>query len=217
MSQWKALTPERYSEVLAYIRKRYLPPAAEAPTFAGAAPAEKKRPGLPGLSGMLRRKSKARFENAPAPSAPCPAEKQSTAFREEVCSENAAVQGLESALRERLAHADETFSQALSRILREKDLTEPEVYNRVFMDRKLFSKIRNAEDYQPSKRTALLLAIGLGLNLDETRDFIGKAGFALTRSSRADIIVEYFLLHRIYDVQEIDETLYAFGEPTLNK
>ena len=201
------LSPERLEDIRGYIARRWIPPQPEAVQYNAMPRADKRKPGL----SFWKKASHA----APSASAPTGANAPSADLS--VHGEESAIAGLESALQERLRHADETFSQALSRILREKDLTEPEVYNRVFMDRKLFSKIRNAPDYQPTKRTALLLAIGLQLNLDETRDFIGKAGFALTRSSRADIIVEYFLLHRIYDIQEIDETLYSFGEPTLNK
>lgn len=53
----------------------------------------------------------------------------------------------------------ETFTEYMLRIIAEKGLSETEVYHSVFMDRKLFNKIRNDANYQPSKRTALLIAI----------------------------------------------------------
>ena len=85
------------------------------------------------------------------------------------------------------------------------------------MDRKLFNKIRNDPSYQPSKRTALLLSIALHLTLEETQDFIGKAGYLISHSSKTDLIVEFFIVRGIYDVMEINEMLYEFHMPLLLK
>ena len=83
------------------------------------------------------------------------------------------------------------------------------------MDRKLFSKIRNNPDYKPSKATALAFAFALELDLEETKDFIGRAGFALSHSSKFDVIVEYFLVNRNYNVFELNEVLFAFDQPLI--
>ena len=82
------------------------------------------------------------------------------------------------------------------------------------MDRKLFSKIRNNMDYKTSKTTALAFAFALELDVDETKDFIGRAGFALSHSSKFDVIVEYFLVNN-YDVFELNEVLFAFDQPLI--
>ena len=120
-------------------------------------------------------------------------------------------------LRERLKRAEkeETFSQMLLRLIQEKRLTEPEVYNRVFMDRRLFNKIRNTPDYQPKKQTALLLAVALRLNIDETRAFLDKAGYRLSPWKKFDIILEYFITNQNYDVFEINEVLAEHEMPLL--
>ena len=89
------------------------------------------------------------------------------------------------------------------------------VYKRANLDRKHFSKIRNNKKYKPSKNTALALAIALELNLDETKDFIGKAGYALTHSSKMDLIVEFFIKNGDYDIFKINEVLFAFDQPLL--
>lgn len=101
------------------------------------------------------------------------------------------------------------------RIIQERGLREADVYNRVFMDRKLFNKIRNDPTYKPSKRTALLIAVALRLSPEETRELIGRAGYVLSSSSKADMIVTYFLESGNYDVLEINEMLAEFGQPLL--
>ena len=114
-----------------------------------------------------------------------------------------------------LGRRDETFSERLMYYIDMKGFKDPEVYKRANMDRKLFSKIRSNSDYQPSKTTALALSIALRLNLDETRDLLERAGFALSHSNMGDLIVEYFITRKKYDIFIINETLFSFEQPML--
>lgn len=118
-------------------------------------------------------------------------------------------------LEDLLDEIDDTFSEALLRLIDARGRTDAEVYKRANVDRKLFSKIRNHPAYQPSKTTALAFAVALELSLEETRDFIGRAGYALSHSKKLDIIVEYFIARGEYDIFIINETLFAFGQPLL--
>lgn len=112
-----------------------------------------------------------------------------------------------------MGQLEETFSQRLLRMISERGMTDAEAYNKAYVDRRHFSKIRKDVNYVPNKKTVLAFAIALELSMDETKDLLNCAGFALSRSSKTDIIVAYFLQNQIYDMFEINDVLYAYGQP----
>jgi hypothetical protein len=118
-------------------------------------------------------------------------------------------------LRRYLGQQDVTFSEYLVSLLREMDLNAPEVYTRACVSKQLFSKIISDRDYRPKKNTALQLAIGMRLDVAGTRKFLEKAGYALTRSSKSDLVVQYYLEHRIYSIPVINMALEDSNEPLL--
>lgn len=108
-----------------------------------------------------------------------------------------------------------SFSEKLLELIDQKGLTDVEVYKRANIDRKLFSKIRNKPTYSPSKRTALALAIALELSLAETEDLLERAGYAMSRAIKFDVIIEYFIKSGQYGVFQINQVLFDYEQATL--
>ncbi len=126
-----------------------------------------------------------------------------------------ALGALEGELAERMKHMSDTFSQYLMYLIERKGMESTEVYKRAVIDRKVFSKIRNNPDYHPKKITALCLCVGARLSLDESKDLLSRAGYALSPCDKTDIIFSYFIEHEIYDMIELDIQLEEHGLPCL--
>ena len=121
----------------------------------------------------------------------------------------------ESKLAERMKHLEDTFSEYLMFLIKSKGMKNSDVYHRAIVDKKVFSKIKNNRNAHPQKMTALCLCIGAQLNIDEARDLLARAGYALSPSDRTDVIFSYFIENEIYDMIQLDIELEEYGEHCL--
>jgi len=120
-----------------------------------------------------------------------------------------------SELEAMLRATDAGFSETLLNLIDKSGKKDSEVYNKANVSRQHFSKIRNNPNYKPTKPTAIAFAIALELDMDQTRDLIGRAGYTLTNSSKFDVIIMYFIQKRIYNMFDINEMLYEFDQSLL--
>ena len=114
-----------------------------------------------------------------------------------------------------LEQIDAGFTETLLKLIDKTGKKDSEIYKKANISKQHFSKIRSNPNYKPTKPTAIALALALELDLDETCDLIGRAGYALTNSSKFDLIIRYFIKHHHYNVVEINIALYKFDQPLL--
>ena len=114
-----------------------------------------------------------------------------------------------------LRHREAGFTETLFQYIDASGKKDSEIYKKANLSKQHFSKIRSNPNYKPTKATALALAIALELDLDKTKDLLGRAGFALTNSSKLDLIVRYFIENRNYNILEINMALYEFDQNLL--
>lgn len=120
-----------------------------------------------------------------------------------------------ASLKDLLRHADAGFTETLLKLIDKTGKKDSEIYKKANLSKQHFSKIRNNPDYKPSKQTAIALALALELDLEQTKDLIGRAGYALSNSSKFDLIIRYFIEQKNYNVVEINIALYEFDQSLL--
>ena len=118
---------------------------------------------------------------------------------------------LQKEISEEIKKIEDSFSDKLMQLIRDKNLNEVEVYKKADIDRRHFSKIRSNSDYRPTKDTIILLCLSMELNYEETQDLLNRAGFSFSRSSKQDLIAQYFFQRNIYDILLYKETLFNYG------
>ena len=113
---------------------------------------------------------------------------------------------------------DLTFSSKLLKFIAEKGRKPVDIYTAAGVTKENFSKIKKHKDYHPTKGTALALAVALQLSLEETKELLLSAGYALSPSLMIDVIVEFHIKEGIFSVDEINIQLHKRGyKPLINR
>lgn len=112
---------------------------------------------------------------------------------------------------------ENTFQMKLFRLIDERGLKDAEVYNKVNIDRRLFSKIRGNKDYHPSKETVILFGLALDLNEEEIEDLLSSASYSLPMNTTFDLIIRFCFKEHIYDVDTVNNFLYDYNCKLLNE
>ena len=120
-----------------------------------------------------------------------------------------------ASLKDLLSQADAGFTETLLKLIDKTGKKDSEIYKKANLSKQHFSKIRNNPDYKPTKQTAIALALALELDVEQTKDLIGRAGYALSNSSKFDLIIRYFIEQGNYNVVEINLALYEFDQSLL--
>ena len=115
-----------------------------------------------------------------------------------------------------LKNLDDNFAVTLLKLIDVKGMDDVECYKKANVSKQTWYKIMNEKDYKPSRNTVISFAVALGLNLEETNALLATVGFTLSRSSKADVIVSYFLENGIYDILKINDALFEFDQPLLS-
>ena len=121
-----------------------------------------------------------------------------------------------ASLEDMLKQADAGFTETLLKLIDQTGKKDSEIYKKALLTKQHFSKIRNNPNYKPTKPTAIALALALELDLDATKDLIGRAGYALNNSSKFDLIIQYFIQQKNYNLVEINLVLYEFDQPPIS-
>lgn len=118
-------------------------------------------------------------------------------------------------LEDMLKQTDAGFAETLLDLIDKTGKKDSEIYGRANVSRQHFSKIRNNPNYKPTKPTAVAFAIALELDLEKTKDLIGRAGYALTNSSKFDVIIRFFIESGNYNIMDINTALFEFDQTLL--
>ena len=111
---------------------------------------------------------------------------------------------------------EKKFQKLLFKYIDERNLKDSDVYNKVNIDRRLFSKIRSDENYHPSKETVILLGFALKLNEDEMLDLLESASYSLPKNNVFDLIIRFCFINEIYEISDVNELLFDHNQKVLN-
>ena len=107
------------------------------------------------------------------------------------------------------------FNDLLFSYIDQSGCKDSEIYKKVDIDRKLFSKIRCSADYIPRKNVIIKLCFALGLEKYDFNKLLNSAGYSLSNNSNFDLVISYCLENNIYDFQVVNNYLFTYANAVL--
>ena len=103
------------------------------------------------------------------------------------------------------------FQTLLFKMIDDRNLKDSDVYNKVHIDRRLFSKIRGDASYHPSKETIILLGLSLELSEQEIVELLDSAAYSLPKNNYYDLIIRFCFINKIYKIHEVNDLLESYN------
>ena len=107
-----------------------------------------------------------------------------------------------------------SFNELLFSFIDESGHKDSEIYKKVDIDRKLFSKIRCDSNYIPRRNVIIKLCLALELERNDFNKLLNSAGYSLS-NNKFDQIVSYCLDNNVYELSQVNEYLYTFCSASL--
>ncbi len=109
---------------------------------------------------------------------------------------------------------EDPFCQYLQQLINKKGYKNSQVYKKANLTKQYFSKLMKSQ-VNPTKEKLLSIAVALELNMDETKDLLMMAGYAMSPCNKVDLVVAYFIRSKNYNMFDIEIALDDLGLPTL--
>jgi len=103
------------------------------------------------------------------------------------------------------------FQTTLFKMIDDRKLIDSDVYNKVHIDRRLFSKIRTDKNYHPSKETVILLGLSLELSESEIEELLDSASYTLPKNNYFDLIIRFCFIKGIYKISDVNDLLDEYN------
>ena len=115
--------------------------------------------------------------------------------------------------------AAKPFSVKVFELADQKGIKYSKLYgaNERYFSKQVISAMQKNSNYHPAKFVAVTICIVLELDLDETLDLLERAGYTLSRSRKADVVIRACIENGIRDYEKIDKKLEENGCEELRK
>ncbi len=110
-----------------------------------------------------------------------------------------------------------SFRDVLFDFIDKKGIGDPDVYKKAKVDKRLFSKIRIDAGRAISRNTAIRLGLALELSQEDFDILLNANHTSLSDNNYFDIAIKWCIKNKIYDIEQVNDILYACDLDLLTK